>query len=127
MRRVGFILVFACILAISGSARADQQADLQRAREDLAQQDMLGRQRQRYALELRARTPLAEHQMGRIMRLRVEDQQLALHTTISPVFNADRRRADIAWARRSFPTPISSRTIRKSASSTSPSKIIPTR
>jgi hypothetical protein len=95
MRRVGFILVFACILAISGSARADQQADLQRAREDLAQQDMLGRQRQRYALELRARTPLAEHQMGRIMRLRVEDQQLALHTTISPVFNADRRRADI--------------------------------
>ena len=99
MRRLGLILLFlGGALSAPLPVRGDQQADLQRAREDLQQQEqqqMLARQRQRYALELRVRTPIAEHQMSRIMRLAVDDRQLALHTTINAVPNFDRRRADI--------------------------------
>jgi hypothetical protein len=95
MKRVGLIVAFAGVFAIPPQAVADQQADPQWVQEDLQRQEMLARQRRRYALEVRARTPVPQHQMRQIVRLALENRQLALHTSLSPVRGPDRRRADI--------------------------------
>jgi hypothetical protein len=95
MERVRLILALMCVGLVCASLRADQQADLQKARADLQRQEMLARQREHYALELRSRMPLQEHQMSRIMRLQVDEGQLALRTTLAPMPNFERRRADI--------------------------------
>src|SRR5581483_355633 len=58
-------------------------------------EQMLARQREQYDRSIRSLAPLGQHQMSRIMNLRVEDGRLVLHSSLKPWTNFSRRRAEI--------------------------------
>jgi len=112
MERPGRILCVRLLIAIglltsSRQAAADQAEDQRRARDAAAVEARLRleqaqiqaahearrqaleglmlRQRETYQQMVKLLPQLAEHEMGRIMRLRVEDARLVLHTSLAPM------------------------------------------
>lgn len=94
-RRLPILTIVLLIALFAVNATAEPDDDAARQEQLTARREALARQREHYNLALRALPPLVEHRMSRIMELRVEHGNLALHTFLTPTPNYLNHRADI--------------------------------